>query len=136
MAVLFFLQGSQSKDLPSYTGETPPFKPCTDSPNCIIHSAAFREDSKALYREILKALESINPHKLVSDSHALQINSVFLIPIFGFKDDLQAVVSKNDGFSVLHIKSSSRVGRSDLGVNRRRIKRLMRKLGHLKKIQS
>jgi uncharacterized protein (DUF1499 family) len=135
MSVLLFLQGSQSGDLSTFPGENPPFDPCPGSPNCIIHSAAFRTDADILFRETHMALESMNPQKLTPDSQSLQISSVFRIRIFGFKDDLQAVITHNDGFSVLHIKSVSRVGHSDLGVNRRRVKRLLRKLRHLSPIQ-
>lgn len=136
MSVFFFLQGSQTKDLAAYPVEKPPFEPCPGSPNCIIHSVAYRTDADFLFRATQQALESMNPYRLAADSDAFRINSVFRIRIFGFKDDLKASVSNNDGFSVLHVKSASRSGHSDLGVNRRRVKRLLKNLQHLNPIQS
>ena len=40
---------------------------------------------------------------------------------FGFKDDVAIRVRPDDGGSVIDVRSVSRVGRSDLGTNARRI---------------
>lgn len=74
-------------------------------------------------------LNELSTHKLQSDEKALTIDAVFRIPIFGFKDDLKIVIQEDseDG-SLLFIKSSSRIGKSDLGVNQRRINRIIRQL--------
>ena len=43
-----------------------------------------------------------------------------------FKDDVDvAVRTRDDGGSVLYVRSASRVGHSDLGVNRRRVRNLL-----------
>lgn len=48
--------------------------------------------------------------------------------VFGFVDDLEVEVGldASDGLTVVHARSASRSGRGDLGVNRRRIRRLFR----------
>jgi len=44
-----------------------------------------------------------------------------------FKDDVDvAVRARDDGGSALYVRSASRVGYSDLGVNQRRVERLLR----------
>jgi uncharacterized protein (DUF1499 family) len=46
--------------------------------------------------------------------------------LFGFVDDLELEVRPNE--NVIAVRSASRVGRSDMGVNRRRVERLRRLL--------
>lgn len=76
-------------------------------------------------------LNELNTHELQSNEEALTVDAVFRIPIFGFKDDLKiAIEQESDDRSTLHIKSSSRIGYSDLGVNQRRINRIIRKLNN------
>lgn len=50
-------------------------------------------------------------------------------PVLRFVDDLAIWVSLDDeGFTLVEVRSRSRVGKGDLGVNRRRIQRLLRDL--------
>jgi uncharacterized protein (DUF1499 family) len=46
--------------------------------------------------------------------------------LFGFVDDLECVLDAKAG--VIHLRSAARMGHSDLGVNRRRIETLRRRL--------
>ena len=48
--------------------------------------------------------------------------ATFTSTIFGFVDNLEIRIDTNK--NVIHIRSASRVGRSDLGVNKKRIERL------------
>lgn len=134
MSVYFFLQGSRPSDLQTGSDSeySSPLKPCPDSPNCIHHAEKYRTTPEKLYKETLLALESMNPESLEKDSQSFQINSVFRIRLFGFKDDVTAVIRQQGDLSVLFIRSSSREGYSDLGVNRRRVKDLLGRLSHLK----
>jgi len=138
MSVYFFLQGSKPSDLQtgSDTNHSSPLQPCPDSPNCILHAAEYGTTPEKLFKETLLALESMNPESLEKDSQTFQINSVFRIRLFGFKDDLKAVIRQQGDHSVLFIRSSSREGYSDLGVNRRRVKELLSRLCHLNESRS
>ena len=79
-----------------------------------------------LFEATESALYSLSPFKTDIDLQSNQINAVFRIPVFGFKDDVNIIAeSTGPDESILHIKSASRVGESDLGVNRRRIKRII-----------
>lgn len=42
-----------------------------------------------------------------------------------FKDDVNIAVEAQEHGSVLHVRSASRVGGTDFGVNRRRVRRLL-----------
>ncbi len=106
-----------------------PFSPCPETTNCVIESHTFDSSSEALYQTVLMVLNKINTHKLMPDENALRIDAVFRIPLFGFKDDLKIAIQKeSDDRSLLYIKSSSRIGVSDLGVNQRRINRIIKQL--------
>lgn len=50
------------------------------------------------------------------------LHLVFTVPIIPFKDDVEFFFSEKD--RVVHYRSASRVGYSDLGVNRKRYERL------------
>lgn len=57
--------------------------------------------------------------------------AVFRIPVFGWRDDVRFLTEPlPDGGSVLHLRSESRKGRFDIGVNRHRLKRMVRLLGY------
>ncbi|TVR29500.1 MAG: DUF1499 domain-containing protein [Balneolaceae bacterium] len=126
---LFSLSSIVKGSLPSDFDGNPqlehPFKPCPDSPNCVIHSVEFNLDAKTLFSAASTVLEEMNPYKLNADSHSLQIEAVFRIPVFRFKDDLEIVIDSKPSGSIFHIRSASRVGHSDLGVNRRRVHRIL-----------
>lgn len=103
-----------------------PFDFCPDSPNCTYHAVQFSKEASELFEITLSALNLISPYKINTDSHSLQIDAVFRIPVFGFKDDVKIIIKPEDnGDCILYIKSSSRIGKSDLGVNRRRIQRIL-----------
>lgn len=50
-------------------------------------------------------------------------------PVFGFTDDVSVTLALDaEGMTVVDVASASRVGRADLGVNARRIRRYLRRL--------
>lgn len=106
-----------------------PFSPCPDTPNCVIESHSFDSTAESLYQLSFMVLKELNTHLLQPNENSLTIDAVFRIPIFGFKDDLKIVIKEDsDDASILFIKSSSRIGYSDLGVNQRRINRIIKQL--------
>ncbi|NBC04839.1 MAG: DUF1499 domain-containing protein [Bacteroidetes bacterium] len=124
-SIITYFLGSKPDDF-NKTADTSPFEPCPDSPNCTFHSVEFSEKTEDLFEIVCSAMKRIETYEINTNSQSLQIDAVFRIPIFGFKDDVKIAVKPVDHEkSILHIKSSSRVGESDLGVNRRRIKRIL-----------
>ena len=51
------------------------------------------------------------------------IEAVATVPIFRFRDDVTLTISDEAGAAVVNVRSRSRVGKSDLGENARRIRR-------------
>lgn len=72
----------------------------------------------------------MNPEKITPNQHDYRIQAVF--KVFLFRDDvtIQLAPSPADQQweTLLHIKSTSRKGYSDLGVNRRRISTFLKKV--------
>ena len=99
-----------------------PLPPCPDTPNCERRSYEIDADSSILIEFAEKTLKNMGAESVKVDES--KIHAVFRIPIFGWRDDVHVQIS--DG--KLFIRSASRTGYSDLGVNKRRINRFVKKL--------
>jgi uncharacterized protein (DUF1499 family) len=111
-----------------------PLAPCPGTPNCERESRAFPAHAPgALFEKAQDALGALGPARLTlrdgsSDGNLRRVDAVFRVALI-FNDDVAvAVTPGEEGGAVLHIRSASRVGKSDLGVNRRRVKRFFRAL--------
>lgn len=105
--------------------------PCRDSPNCVSSQA---EDAKHFIdpfkisgspKEAWKALKEVlnNQSRMVithETAHTLHAEATSLV--FQFVDDINVVLDTDT--NLIHIRSASRVGHSDFGVNRKRIEAL------------
>lgn len=118
-----------SKQPTSNTAPKLPFEPCPETPNCEIDSAEFSVQPARLFEAVLETLRSMRVFEVKSDPEQLEVDAVFRIRVFGFKDDFKIRIEETTtGNSELYVRSSSRVGYSDLGVNRRRIHKFFNKL--------
>ena len=106
--------------------------PCRSTPNCVSSQAdpadkehyiapiPFRGDAIAAVR---KAVESMPRSRIISaDSHYLYAE--FRSALLGYVDDVEF---HYDG-SVIHVRSASRLGRRDFGVNRARVEELRKRI--------
>lgn len=126
ISVIGYFFGSTPGDFDQQSDEHP-FPACSCTPNCTIHSVKYQINDQKLFEAAESAVRQLSPHKPDYKSDSLRIDAVFRIPVFGFKDDVNIMIkSAGPGQSILYIKSASRTGRSDLGVNRRRIKRILK----------
>ena len=109
--------------------------PCPQSPNCVSSLAEdarhyiepFRYEgdvAKARY-EILSILNAMNGVR-VTESDDNYIHAEFTSSIFRFIDDVEFYI--DDANKLVQIRSASRTGYYDLGVNRRRIEYIRKKL--------
>ena len=98
-----------------------PLAPCPDSPNCEHVSRSFDQAPDALFAAAQSTLEDLGPVSVDTTANARVAHAVYRVALM-FKDDVNvAVMPRDDGGSTLHIRSASRVGYSDLGVNKRRV---------------
>ena len=105
---------------------------CPDSPNCVVshdredprHSIAplgFK-DSPAEAKDRLKAIVSAMPRTRLIQESGGYLRYEFRTRFCNFVDDVEFHV---DGIAkVVHVRSASRIGYSDLGANRRRVERI------------
>ena len=116
--------GSKSDDFESEPGTENPLPPCPDSPNCVRVTKALSVSIDDAWSVVLQAVDEMDPYdiNLVPDEYRLE--TVFLVVFF--RDDMVLVLEERDtGDTLVHIRSSSRVGYYDFGVNRKRVKRLL-----------
>ena len=128
IALLLLACGSPSNDFPgSMTSTENPLPPCPDSPNCVRVSVPFNADSgQQLYQALSSALDKMNAFSISEIPEDQAINSVFKIPVFGWLDDVNIIIEEKEDSLIANIRSASRVGYYDLGVNKRRVKKLVR----------
>ncbi|MDX1585670.1 MAG: DUF1499 domain-containing protein [Balneolaceae bacterium] len=124
MATTFYLFGSRSSQFEQNKESQNPLPECPGTPNCVRitrHLEVTPEQSIAIARQVLNRM---NASDTSFDKQDKNIHSVF--QVFLFKDDMDIKVQEAEpGTSYLHIRSASRTGRSDLGVNRRRVKKFL-----------
>ena len=119
---------SCSGDLPANLGQ---FAPCPDKPNCVstqandeehaIPSIAYSGSSQEAKTRLEKIIHSLPRTRVVVDKDDF-IHVEFTSKIFRFVDDVEFYLAKEEG--KIHFRSASRVGRSDLGVNRKRMEEI------------
>jgi uncharacterized protein (DUF1499 family) len=103
-------------------------KPCPSSPNCVSTRAAvpgqqmaplpYRGDRARSRRLILSIVGAMPRTTIVSQTDAY-IHVEFRSRLFGFVDDVEFLF--DDEGAVIHFRSASRSGYSDMGVNRKRM---------------
>lgn len=103
-----------------------PLVPCPDTPNCVRETRLFDFPADTLFARARTTLDAIGAATVQAHPEGRRLEAVF--KVFFFKDDVTLAVEPHDGGSALHIRSASRVGQSDLGVNRRRVNRFFETL--------
>lgn len=103
------------------------FMGCPKTPNCVSSRAtsgrnyiAAIEYNGTLENARLRLLEVIEdfPHSRILKEEETYLHVVFTSLIFRFADDVEFEFDDSD--KLIHLKSASRKGRFDFGVNRRR----------------
>lgn len=127
LLILFFCTKPGSAQNPTAFSEIKnPLPECPSSPNCERREILFQTDSAMVKNAADSVLREMNAHEISWNVDNQQIDAVFKIPIFGFLDDVAIAVRSNGNQSHLFIRSASREGYSDLGVNKRRVNKFLR----------
>lgn len=104
---------------------------CPASPNCVVSQNADAKHTIAPItyhvdrdkaREILLKVLTVVPRTEVVEQTDNYIHALSKSRIFKFVDDVEFYFPTNE--SVIHVRSASRIGDSDLGVNRRRVEQI------------
>ena len=110
--------------------------PCPSSPNCVSSQAkdpehktdAIRFEKKQvtdLHQTILDVLKRMDRATVVS-AKPNHIHAVFTTKLFRFKDDVDFLIDADNG--LIHIRSASRTGYSDFGVNGKRVETIRKQI--------
>ncbi|MCV6609409.1 MAG: DUF1499 domain-containing protein [Amphritea sp.] len=106
-------------------------QPCDPKPNSVC-SMPGNDDQHAVealdympLSELALVIREMGGEVVVEQDN--YIASEFRSGLFGFVDDLELQVDKNS--AVIHVRSASRVGYSDMGVNRQRVETLRNLVG-------
>lgn len=105
--------------------------PCPRSPNCVssqsegrahyIEPLHFTGSLKEAKEALLSVIRSEKRTRLITITDDY-IHAEFTSLIFRFVDDVEFYF--DDSTKTIHVRSASRVGRSDLGVNRKRVEKI------------
>lgn len=104
--------------------------PCPGTPNCV---GSQTEDSRfkiaplpgvkiAQVKQVIQRMEGTTIIKKTDNYLYAEFKSKFM----GYVDDVEFYLDPNA--NVIHVRSASRLGKSDLGVNRKRIEAIRAKL--------
>ncbi|MDX1673135.1 MAG: DUF1499 domain-containing protein [Balneolaceae bacterium] len=121
---LFVACGSRSTDLESEDLSVNPLPECPDSPNCVRVTRAVDQPLETAWDAAVAGLNAMKPKEIDADPDLYRLEAVFVVVFFS--DDLSIKLEKNPKKgTMLHLRSASRTGYSDLGVNRRRVNRFL-----------
>lgn len=128
LCLALFMMGF-SRATPSQEASENPLPECPDSPNCARESFYFERPTAEIFDKAQTTLQEMNAEtaevaqELSADTPG-ELKAVFRIRIFRFRDDVHIAVvpaGESGQHAWLHIRSASRTGYSDLGVNARRV---------------
>ena len=129
--VLLGCTGTRPNNLGVKSGE---LAPCPDSPNCVsteardakhrIEPLKYSTSREEAMRKLTAAIQSMPRRKIViATGNYLHVE--FSSAIFRFVDDVEFFL--DDATQTIHFRSASRLGYSDLGVNRKRMEEIRRR---------
>ncbi|MBE9171221.1 DUF1499 domain-containing protein [Pleurocapsales cyanobacterium LEGE 06147] len=104
--------------------------PCPGTPNCV-NSQSDNPQSKieplpsVAIADLKKVIEGMEGAKIIEQTDNY-LYAEFKTKLMGFVDDVEFYLDPNE--NVVHVRSASRLGKSDLGVNRKRIELIRSKL--------
>ena len=124
---MFNFSGTRPDDLGVNNGK---LKSCPGTPNCVSsQSDNVQEKVEPLpavpISEIKKIVENMERTTIVTETDNY-LYAEFKTKLMGFVDDVEFYLD-NDA-NLIHVRSASRLGKSDLGVNRARVEEIRSKL--------
>ncbi len=133
--VLIAAMGGCSSHRPHVLGvDNGSLSDCPDSPNCVssqsptpdhfISPLRYTGTADDARRRLLSVLRGMKRTRItVAESRYVHAECTSFL--FRFVDDVEFLI--DDGVKAVHVRSASRTGHSDLGVNRRRIETIRKK---------
>ncbi len=103
--------------------------PCPGTPNCVSSQSdnpQFKVEPlpTTSIAEIKKIVEAMERTTIVEERDNY-LYAEFTSKLMGYVDDVEFYLDSNN---IMHVRSASRLGKSDLGVNRKRVEEIRSKL--------
>lgn len=109
--------------------------PCPSSPNCVssqsqdaehsIEPLTFKTTPEVAFADLKTIVQSLERTRIITET-ADYLYVEFTSKLMGFVDDVEFYLDKTA--NAIQVRSASRLGESDLGVNRRRVETIRTKL--------
>lgn len=108
--------------------QSPALAPCPGTPNCVSTTATDHAQRMegwsftapmATVRAALEQIVRAQPRTAIVDAREDYLHATFTSRLFRFVDDVEFLI--DPATRTVHFRSASRTGRSDLGVNRKRM---------------
>ncbi len=129
------LAGNKPNNLSIATGQ---LSACPDTPNCVnsqsldaehrINPLTYDSSAEDAFKTLKTVVQSFKQSTIDRETDNY-IYAEFTIPVVGFVDDVEFLLDWDA--KVIHVRSASRLGESDLGVNRKRIETIRAKFNQL-----
>ena len=103
------------------TGETPEY------PDLQVQRFAGRQKVE-VFNAVLDVAQEMEWEIREANADLGLVEAVATVPVFRFRDDVTVTLSEADRVIEVHVRSRSRVGKSDLGENARRIRKFQGRL--------
>lgn len=113
--------------------------PCPGTPNCVnsqsedathkIEPLTYTSTSAEAMTNLKTVIQNMERTKIITEA-GNYLYAEFTTKLMGFVDDVEFLI--DDSAKVIHVRSASRLGQSDLGVNRKRIETIRAKFNELK----
>ncbi|HIK12146.1 MAG TPA: DUF1499 domain-containing protein [Oscillatoriaceae cyanobacterium M33_DOE_052] len=131
VAGMFSLAGKRPTNLGVKDGG---LAPCPNSPNCVssystdethkIEALAYEGTRDEALVKLKAVIENMDNAKIITQNQDY-LYAEFTSSLMGFVDDVEFYVNEDKG--LIEVRSASRLGESDLGVNRQRIEAIRKK---------
>jgi uncharacterized protein (DUF1499 family) len=122
---IFSFSGKRPDSLGINAGQ---FAPCPNSPNCVssqssdpdhrVEPLIYSSSPEMAFQYLKTAIQSLERTKIVTETENY-LHVEFKSALMGFVDDVEFYLNKDK--NVIEVRSASRLGQSDLGVNRKRV---------------
>ncbi len=137
VTTLCFILGACAGSRPANLGQiNTTLAPCPDKPNCVSSLAPATDEEHFIAplsvkneTETLKAIQQLienNPQALVKISSPEYVYAEYTSKWLGFVDDVEFLIGESG--STIEVRSASRLGYADFGVNRARIEDIRNQL--------
>lgn len=137
LVMLFRLGRSpQNRTPPQLGADGGNLSPCPRTPNCVstqapmaagthrVEPIILAEEPSEAFRKIRRWIDAEPGGEIVEDDSPRYLRAEFRSKLFGFVDDLELLAAEEQERWILHMRSAARVGRGDMGVNRKRYESL------------